>query len=469
MRNMTRTTRRSHLLLIAILALSGCGAWLNSEMLKQQDDLWGQGHAAGLIARMCEVTQQWGFNCATATKGAWANVRMPVLAWSGGSHVHLARINVPVAFIGLAYFVFLAVWFAFVGRPRAFGRRWYFVPIAAVALGACGSLFYLAVMAFMFAPWCAACVLIHLINFMIVAAVGSLCRCKAPVIIDETATHPEYPPAVQTLTAREALGAIAFSLVLIVGLWEYRGEHLALRDQWRKLLPYKSLVTTLSGDRDFLLREYYAEPRQATISAADESALDNRPRLDVFTDYECPNCACRTSGIISQARAAFGDDLQIMIRHYPRCRECTPAVKSEFHKSACLAAYAAEAARLQGGDATFWTMHNRLLRYPDELDRNALRVIAGQIGLDQEQFLSDLQSDAVRKIVAAHVLMGRQWGVTGTPTLFINGRRVNQNFEGPTYWQVVAEDWTATHGNRLTFASPNATALAATPSMEEKE
>ena len=464
MRNIIRTTRRTRLLLVAILALSGCGAWLSGEMLKQQDDLWGQAGASGLLARVCEATQQWGFNCTAAAKGPWANVRLPMLAWSGRPHAHLVTFDIPIAFAGLAYFVFVAVWFGFVGRPRVFGRRWFFVPIAAVSVGAVGSTTYMALMALKIAPWCSACVLLHAINFMMIAAIGLLCVRKTSIPADGSMTPAACRPAGLTLTAREALGAVAFSFVLIAGLWEYRSEHLALRDQWRKLVPYKTLVNELRDDRVFLLCEHRTGPLQAW-GVAGEADCDDRPRLDVFIDYECPGCACRTTDVIEQAKAAFGDQLQVVIRHFPLCQSCNPAVKSKFHKNACLAAYAAEAARFQGGDQVFWKMHDRLIRYPGELKPDVLRELAGQIGLDQERFLADLQGDAVRNVVASHVEMGRQWGVSGTPTLFINGRRVNQNFEGPTFWQVVADDWASNLGAGLTSALPKVVDPVAGPAL----
>jgi len=453
MQDMNNTTRHSRLLLVAILILSGSGAWLSGELLKQHDNPWGQ-PATGLLASFCDATQRWGFTCDSATEGAWSNVRLPMLSLTAPRYVHLVTLDVPLTFGGLAYFVFIAIWFGFVGQPRAFGRRWFYVPMAVAAMGGVGSVFYLAIMALKIAPLCSACITIHGINFLMIAMIGWLC---IPAIRTNKTIEPtsavSYRPARITLTTREAIGAVAFSLVLVAGLWHYRSEHLALGEQWRKLVPYKRLVNQLRDDQSFLLREYYAQPAQTWADEDNKTGVETLPRMDVFIDYECPACACRSDRVIAKARTAFGKQLQVVIRQFPLCQSCNPIVQSEFHKHACLAAYAAEAARLQGGDDTFWRMHERLIHYPGALDRDNLCKIAEQLDLDMERFLKDLESEVVQQTVASHIAMGQQWNVYATPTLFINGRRVNQNFEGPSYWQALADDWSNRQETRLTSAS----------------
>jgi protein-disulfide isomerase len=86
------------------------------------------------------------------------------------------------------------------------------------------------------------------------------------------------------------------------------------------------------------------------------------------------------------------------------------------------AALASLAANEQG---KFWEYHDKLYAeqkiVPASIDK-----IASEIGLDQDQFKKDMNSVRLKQIVGADVAEAGQLGVTGTPTIFINGRRLKQ-------------------------------------------
>lgn len=145
--------------------------------------------------------------------------------------------------------------------------------------------------------------------------------------------------------------------------------------------------------------------------------------------------------MVNEARQAFGERLDVVVRHYPLCGTCNPHVQSTARVGACEAAFAAEAARLQGGEEAFRLMHERLFMRRQGRDRESLAKLAEELGLDRERFLAELEGDAVRRIVAEHVALAHAWGVRGTPALFFEGRRVNRQFEGPAYWEALAENW----------------------------
>jgi protein-disulfide isomerase len=93
---------------------------------------------------------------------------------------------------------------------------------------------------------------------------------------------------------------------------------------------------------------------------------------------------------------------------------------SDVHAHAQLAAEAAEAAAVQG---RFWEMHDLLLEHQDALDPDDLARYAQEIGLDVEQFASDLSTHTAAARIADDVDSADLSGVSGTPTFFINGRR----------------------------------------------
>jgi protein-disulfide isomerase len=90
------------------------------------------------------------------------------------------------------------------------------------------------------------------------------------------------------------------------------------------------------------------------------------------------------------------------------------------HPHAQLAAEAAEAAARQG---KFWPMHDQLLDHQDALTAKDLIRYAGELGLDTEQFTTDLREHTGQAKIAADVDSADLSGVSGTPTFFINGKR----------------------------------------------
>lgn len=107
----------------------------------------------------------------------------------------------------------------------------------------------------------------------------------------------------------------------------------------------------------------------------------------------------------------YPDSIHLIFRHFPMTRG---------HRQSALAAEAAEAAGAQG---RFWQMHDVLFAHQDQLQFENLRSFARLIQLDGERFDHDIMGHRYRKEVQQDLLSGLQDGVTGTPSLFINGQR----------------------------------------------
>jgi protein-disulfide isomerase len=96
------------------------------------------------------------------------------------------------------------------------------------------------------------------------------------------------------------------------------------------------------------------------------------------------------------------------------------------HQHARKAAYAAEAADLQG---KFWEMHDLIYKeqanWSKATDAQPLfESYAGMLGLNLDRFKKDMQSDAVRDRVEADHKRGTAIGVQNTPTLFLNNKAI---------------------------------------------
>jgi protein-disulfide isomerase len=181
--------------------------------------------------------------------------------------------------------------------------------------------------------------------------------------------------------------------------------------------------------RDALYAEFMKEASNApppAAPAADEedskpanvavgsSALKGDAKAPItiveFSDFECPFCG-RVGPTLKQVEDTYKGKVKIAFKHQPL----------PFHSNAMLAAQAAEAAKEQG---KFWEMHDKLFANQRALSRDALVGYAKELNLNVSQFEKALDSDKVKQQISADQAEARTAGANGTPTFFINGRRV---------------------------------------------
>ena len=132
-----------------------------------------------------------------------------------------------------------------------------------------------------------------------------------------------------------------------------------------------------------------------------------------FTDFECPSCA-RQHPVLEQLVSEFGDRVRLVVRDFPLSQ----------HANARKAAEAAEAAREQG---KYWEYVSVLYRNQSALGIDNLRQYATDLGLDRARFDASLDSGKFADNVQRDLVDGRKLGINGTPTLYINGKRVSDN------------------------------------------
>ena len=145
-----------------------------------------------------------------------------------------------------------------------------------------------------------------------------------------------------------------------------------------------------------------------------------------FSDFQCPFCA-RAIPTLDQLLRDYPNDVRILFRHNPL----------PFHDHALLAAEASVAAEMQG---KFWEMHDKLFANQGDLERPALELHAVQLGLDLTAFRAALDSHAGKARIDDDLALGRQLGVRGTPTFFINGRPVLGAQKIESFKQVIDDE-----------------------------
>lgn len=136
--------------------------------------------------------------------------------------------------------------------------------------------------------------------------------------------------------------------------------------------------------------------------------------LDVWCELQCPDCRTALSDLAA-LRARYGDRLELRLRHFPLDK----------HKHSFAAAQAAEEAAEQGRG---WDYVEAVLARVEELDREGepfLVRVAGELGLDGEEFDTALVDGRHILIVDADQAEGKAIGVTGTPTYVIGDERLD--------------------------------------------
>mgnify|MGYP000299446329 CR=1 FL=1 len=134
-----------------------------------------------------------------------------------------------------------------------------------------------------------------------------------------------------------------------------------------------------------------------------------------FSDYQCPFCS-RAEATMEQVRKNYGDEVRVAYKHNPL----------PFHPNAAPAARAAMAAREQG-EEKFWQFHSLVFKNQDKLDQDTFLAHARAIGLNEGKFKADLDSNKAKydAQIEADQREASQFGASGTPAFFINGRFVS--------------------------------------------
>jgi len=151
-----------------------------------------------------------------------------------------------------------------------------------------------------------------------------------------------------------------------------------------------------------------------SISTSDQPSLGNANApvtIVAFTDYQCPSCAAMHP-TLERLVTEFGDKVRLVTRDFPLSQ----------HTEALKAAEAAEAAREQG---KYWEYIHILLRNQSALTVDKLKGYATELALDRTRFDSALDSGKFSESVQRDLEEGMKLGINGTPTIFVNGRRVS--------------------------------------------
>ena len=144
-----------------------------------------------------------------------------------------------------------------------------------------------------------------------------------------------------------------------------------------------------------------------------------------FADFECPACQYM-SKTLKEIQAELGSKTVLLVfRNFPLDNSCNPNIKIRLHDHACMAA---KIARCGGKMGKFWDFHDAIFAKQNKLSEATLREEAAKLGLGKEAFDNCLQDKTIAAKLSSDLKSGVELGVSGTPSLFINGKIYNGEY-----------------------------------------
>lgn len=152
------------------------------------------------------------------------------------------------------------------------------------------------------------------------------------------------------------------------------------------------------------------DPQKINPSGEPNSFSGAPVTITGFFDFQC-SFSKEASSIVGEMRNLYGNKVNFVFRNFPI---------TEIHPDAMLAAQAGECAQNKN---LFWPMHDKIFA-GQNLTEETLKNKAAELGFDAEEFSLCLFDYDSKGKVLKDILDGQSLGVSGTPTWFIEGEKI---------------------------------------------
>jgi protein-disulfide isomerase len=203
--------------------------------------------------------------------------------------------------------------------------------------------------------------------------------------------------------------------------------------EYEALSAHKSITLYLTPDHKYLVPAIYdrsmdplAEERKVreeslrTLTAghaASEGPKSATVTIVEFSDFQCPYCQRLTTMLEKEVLPAE-PEVRVVFRNFPL----------SMHPWAQAAAQVAACAQMQN-DASFWKMHDYIFNNQKELSIGNLQeklvaVADADPALNHDAFHDCVNEALTMGPVSKDVELGKRFGVEATPTIFVNGTKI---------------------------------------------
>ena len=145
--------------------------------------------------------------------------------------------------------------------------------------------------------------------------------------------------------------------------------------------------------------------------------------LIVFSDFECPQCKLEAEVLRKELLAAFPTQVRLYFKDFP-LESLHPWAKAAAASGRCV---------LQQGQDHFWNYHDWIYAHQTDIKPDNFRAKIDEFAkaekLDQIQYGHCMDSaTGAGAEVDKEMAEGKALNITGTPTIFVNGRRLVGNY-----------------------------------------
>ncbi len=140
-------------------------------------------------------------------------------------------------------------------------------------------------------------------------------------------------------------------------------------------------------------------------------------KLVEYSDFQCPACG-QFWPVVEEVLAEYGDKISFEYKHFPLV---------QIHPFAQPAAYAAEAAGQQGKfyEYAHLLFTNQATWSKSPTPAAFFTQYAEELELDMDQFMKHQRSPLIKDHVRSQFNEARSMGLTGTPSFYLNGQKMN--------------------------------------------
>ncbi|MEF9426185.1 MAG: DsbA family protein [Candidatus Mariimomonas ferrooxydans] len=183
-------------------------------------------------------------------------------------------------------------------------------------------------------------------------------------------------------------------------------------------------ITTIEKNQEKILNRSQPKKPIADFSKVSDIPIGKSPikgnkdapvTIVEFSDFQCSFCV-NLQPTLKKVLETYPEEVKLVYKHFPL----------SFHAQAKNAAKASQAAEEQG---KFWEMHDLIFEHYNTLTEKKFKEFAEKLGLNVKQFEADYNSNKYDKQIQQDIDIAKNVNVRGTPTLFINGKKMgNRSF-----------------------------------------
>ncbi|MBC7385446.1 MAG: thioredoxin domain-containing protein [Cryobacterium sp.] len=178
-----------------------------------------------------------------------------------------------------------------------------------------------------------------------------------------------------------------------------------------------------SDEIETLVSEILATPTVKVNAPATAPTLGSEAApvtIYEFSDFQCPHCKLGAL-MMHQLLSRHEGGIRVVFMPFPLDSACNRLIPNPMHPYACELARTAFCGSAEG---KFVGVYEKIFEEQDNLNKNSAKDIALANGMTETGWKSCVNADATKKALDQSIEEGIAQKVEGTPTYFVNGKKV---------------------------------------------